>query len=107
MQLLDVEEDMRDDEKMKWMQKKRETVDAKNSYSKGNAEAVNEIVNLMSDLTKFYPEHIKKEDKNFFIPILKYFTEEEQVRMLQEFWDFDKTLIHEKYKKVIESLSIN
>ena len=88
-------------------QKVGKLVDAKNSYSKGNAEAVNEIVNLMSDLTNFYPEHIKKEDKNFFIPILKYFTEEEQESMLQEFWDFDKTLIHEKYKKVIESLSIN
>jgi len=82
-------------------------VDAKNSYSKGNIEAVNEIVNLMSDLTNFYPKHIKKEDKNFFIPILKYFTEEEQESMLQEFWDFDKALIHEKYKKVIEDLSHN
>jgi len=25
--------------------------------------------------------------------------------MLQEFWDYDKTLIHEKFKKVIEELS--
>jgi hemerythrin-like domain-containing protein len=82
-------------------------VDAKNSYSKGNVEAVNEIVNLMSELTNFYPQHIKKEDKNFFIPTLKYFSDEEQESMLQEFWDFDKTLIHEKYKKVIEDLSNN
>lgn len=82
-------------------------VNAKNSYSKGNVKVVSDIVNLMSDLTKFYPEHIKKEDKSFFIPILKYFTEEEQDNMLQEFWNFDKTLIHEKYKKVIEDLSNN
>ncbi|MFX0011163.1 MAG: hemerythrin domain-containing protein [Candidatus Hermodarchaeota archaeon] len=82
-------------------------VDAKKSYSKGNIDAVNEIVHLMSDLTNFYPQHIKKEDKNFFIPTLKYFSDEEQKSMLQEFWDFDKTLIHEKYKKVIEDLSNN
>ena len=82
-------------------------IDAKKSYSRGDIDAVNEIVNLMSDLTNFYPQHIKKEDKDFFIPTLKYFSDEEQKRMLQEFWDFDKTLIHEKYKKVIEDLSNN
>jgi len=79
-------------------------VDAKNLYEKGNINILNEIVNLMSELTKFYPKHIEKEDKHFFIPVMKYFTEEEQDKMLQEFWDFDKTLIHEKYQKVIENL---
>ena len=33
-----------------------------------------------------------------------YFTIEEQDKMLQEFWDYDKTLIHERYKQVIENL---
>lgn len=89
-----------------WARKKvGKLVEAINSYIKGNIEAVKEIINFVSELAKFYPEHIKKEDKNFFIPILKYFTEEELEKMLQEFWDFDKTLIHEKYKKVIDELS--
>jgi len=53
----------------------------------------------------FYPEHIKKEDKQFFIPVMSYFSTEEQEKMLQEFWEFDRTLIHEKYKKVVDQLS--
>jgi hypothetical protein len=35
---------------------------------------------------------------------MKYFDEKEQENMLLEFWDFDKTLIHEKYQKVVENL---
>ncbi|MFX1411282.1 MAG: hemerythrin domain-containing protein [Promethearchaeota archaeon] len=79
-------------------------VDTKNQYEKGNVEVINDIVKYLSELTDFYPKHIEKEDKHFFIPVMKYFTEEEQENMLQEFWDFDKTLIHEKYEKVIENL---
>ncbi|MFX1496957.1 MAG: hemerythrin domain-containing protein [Promethearchaeota archaeon] len=79
-------------------------VDAKNRYVNGKVEALHEIVDLITELTTFYPKHIEKEDKHFFIPVMKYFTEEEQQKMLQEFWDFDKTLIHEKYRKVVEDL---
>jgi hemerythrin-like domain-containing protein len=49
-----------------------------------------------------FPKHIEKEDKHFFYPILDYFTGKEQDAMLQEFWEFDKKMIHEKYKKVVE-----
>ncbi len=79
-------------------------VDAKNQYEKGNVKVLNDIVKYLTELTEFYPKHIEKEDKHFFIPVMKYFTKEEQDKMLQEFWDFDKTLIHEKYEKVIENL---
>ncbi len=79
-------------------------VDAKNQYEKGNVKVLNDIIKYLSELTEFYPKHIEKEDKHFFISVMKYFTKEEQNKMLQEFWDFDKTLIHEKYEKVIENL---
>jgi len=79
-------------------------VDAKNQYEKGNVKVLNDIVKYLSELTEYYPKHIEKEDKHFFIPVMKYFTKEEQDKMLHEFWDFDKTLIHEKYEKVIENL---
>ncbi|MFW9875344.1 MAG: hemerythrin domain-containing protein [Candidatus Thorarchaeota archaeon] len=79
-------------------------VDAKDQYVKGNIKILDEIVNLMNELTKFYPKHIEKEDKHFFIQVMKYFSKEEQDKMLKEFWDFDKSLIHEKYQKVIENL---
>lgn len=79
-------------------------VDAKNRYVNGNIKELNKIVDLITELTTFYPKHIEKEDKHFFIAVMKYFTKEEQDQMLQEFWDFDKTLIHEKYRKVVEDL---
>ncbi len=79
-------------------------VDAKNQYVKGNVKVIDNIIDLMSELTEFYPQHIEKEDKHFFIPVMNYFTKEEQDKMLEEFWDFDKTLIHEKYIKVVENL---
>ena len=79
-------------------------VDAKNQYVKGNNQVVEEIINLIGELVDFYPKHIEKEDKHFFIPVMKYFSTDEQNNMLREFWDFDKTLIHEKYKMIVEDL---
>ena len=79
-------------------------VNGKNEYEKGNIDKLHEIITTMSELTEFYPKHIEKEDKHFFIPVMKYFTREEQDKMLDEFWEFDKTLIHEKYKNVVENL---
>jgi len=79
-------------------------VDAKNQYVNGKKDALNKVVENMKILVEFYPKHIEKEDKHFFIPVMEYFSKEEQDKMLQEFWDFDKILIHEKYKKVVEEL---
>jgi len=80
-------------------------VEAKEQYVKGNINVIKDIMDLMDNLVKFYPDHIKKEDKHFFIPVMSYFSKEEQDDMLQEFWDFDRTLIHLKYKKVVEELA--
>lgn len=56
----------------------------------------------LGELVKFYPSHIEKEDKHFFIPCMGYFTPKEKDDMLQEFWTFDRNLIHEKYKQMVE-----
>ena len=77
---------------------------AKNMYVNGNAEALNDVWKFLSDLAEFYPKHIsaryiEKENKKFFIPSMEYFTPCEQETMLQEFWDFDRKLIHQKYAK--------
>jgi len=53
-------------------------------------------------LAEFYPENIEKEDKHFFMPIMKYFTDEESREMLQE---FDMAMIHWKYQHVIKALT--
>ncbi|TFF63861.1 MAG: cation-binding protein [Promethearchaeota archaeon] len=81
-------------------------VKAKEEYESGNINAINNIVEILNDLTKFYPQHIEKEDKHFFIPVMDYFSRDEQDEMLDEYWEFDKQLIHEKYEKVFQNLKI-
>jgi hemerythrin-like domain-containing protein len=75
---------------------------ANDRYIHGDAEALRDIVYELQKLVKFYPQHIEKEDKHFFLPVMDYFSEEEQQAMLAEFWEFDRKMIHEKYKKVVE-----
>lgn len=72
------------------------------SYDKGETQSLEEIANCLRELVRFYPVHIIKEDKQFFYPILEYFSKTEQDAMLAEFWEFDRKLIHEKYLKVVE-----
>ncbi len=35
---------------------------------------------------------------------MEYFTKEELNTILQEFWDFDRKMIHEKYQKVVDTI---
>jgi len=82
----------------------RKLVDAKERYLKGENTS-GEVIAYLKELAQFYPKHIDKEDKHFFYPCLDYLTTEEQDRMLNEFWEFDRNMIHEKYGKVFEQLS--
>jgi hemerythrin-like domain-containing protein len=77
-------------------------VEAKNGFVAGE-ETLPEIVARLEELVAFYPRHIDKEDRHFFYPILDYFSAEEQDRMLREFYEFDRRMIHEKYGKVVEA----
>ena len=76
-------------------------------FAAGDVDSVDEASKLLKDLSEFYPRHIEKEDKHFFRPCMKYFTAIEQQSMLQEFWEFDRKMIHEKYGKVIEDMARN
>jgi len=81
----------------------RKLVEAKDRYLRGE-DSSKEVIAYLRELAQFYPRHIEKEDKHFFYPCLDYFTQEEQDRMLMEFREFDRNMIHEKYKKVVERL---
>ncbi|PKN45264.1 MAG: cation-binding protein, partial [Deltaproteobacteria bacterium HGW-Deltaproteobacteria-16] len=41
----------------------------------------------------------------FFPASRAYFSEAEDQAMLDEFWAFDRKMIHEKYKAVVEKLA--
>jgi hemerythrin-like domain-containing protein len=75
---------------------------ARQLYRQGDHAARMEIIICLKELASFYPPHIVKEDQHFFYPILLYFDKQEQDRMLEEFWEFDRKLIHEKYQKIVE-----
>ncbi|MDD4183582.1 MAG: hemerythrin domain-containing protein [Candidatus Omnitrophica bacterium] len=79
----------------------RKLVDALDKYLAGEKDAVKMIAGNMGILAKFYPKHIEKEDKHFFLPVMNYFTKDEQSAMLAEFNDFDRQFIHVTYKTIV------
>ena len=82
-------------------------VEAKAQYLVGNKEMLPVILNCMEFMTDFYPKHIEKEDKHFFLPCMDYFTLEEKDSMLKEGWKYDRNLIHEIYKEKINIWATN
>jgi hemerythrin-like domain-containing protein len=78
-----------------------EMADAMESYNGSGANALKDIKACLEELIAFYPAHIEKEDKHFFYPCLEYLTKQEQDSMLQEFWGFDRKMIHERYQRVV------
>ncbi len=89
-------------EEHKWGRKvTARLVEANTRYIQGNKEALSAIMDCIETLIEFYPKHIEKEDRHFFIPCMDYFTEAEKEVMLKEEWEFDKSLIHEKYRNMV------
>jgi hemerythrin-like domain-containing protein len=79
-------------------------VEANKRYSQGDIKALPIIIECLSLLVDFYPKHIEKEDQHFFLPVMSYFTHKEKNAMLEQGYLFDQTLIHEKYKQVVNDL---
>jgi hemerythrin-like domain-containing protein len=82
----------------------RQLVEANRRYAGGETTALSEIESAVQALVEFYPVHIEKEDRHFFKPCLEYFTKAEQAEMLRDFDEFDRALIHEKYRGLVEDL---
>ena len=79
-------------------------VEANTRYRNGDKSALADIADKLRTIADFYPKHIEKEDKVFFPASMAYFTDEEDQGMLAEFWEFDRKMIHEKYKPVVKEL---
>jgi len=86
----------------------RQTTDdlarANEQYRDGDGSALTTIHSQLRTLCDFYPRHIEKEDKLFFPAVRAYFTGEEDRAMLARFWEFDRTMIHEKYALLVDGL---
>jgi hemerythrin-like domain-containing protein len=84
----------------------RALVEANMRYRGGNAAALREVTTHLKTLVDFYPRHIKKEDEIFFPASRVYFSNEEDQAMLAEFWEFDRRMIHEKYRAVVNESEV-
>jgi len=83
----------------------RELVAANQNYRNGDLKSIEIINEKLAFLVHFYPEHIQKEDKVFFPNTERYFTGKELEKMLADFREFDRKMIHEKYGKLYEALA--
>jgi len=81
-----------------------ELVEANARYAGGDETALADIDTAGRALVAFYPVHINKEDAHFFKPCLEYFSAAEKEQMLSDFDEFDRALIHEKYRTIVEDL---
>ena len=45
-----------------------------------------------------YPQHIQREDHEFFIPVMEYFSEDEKAEMIKKEHDFDRFVLRQKYE---------
>lgn len=82
----------------------KKLVEANDRYILGE-DTIKEIIGQLELLAGFYPAHIRKEDKEFFHQSMEYLNPEEQDRMRIDFEKFDRTMIHEKYKSLVEKLT--
>jgi hemerythrin-like domain-containing protein len=79
-------------------------VKAKDGYLMEKPGALNDLMDHLEKLVEFYPRHIDKEDKHFFIPCMTYFSDAEKTELLARMYEFDRLLIHEKYRGLVEGM---
>jgi hemerythrin-like domain-containing protein len=79
-------------------------IKAKEAYLLEKPGALDDFLAHLEKLVDFYPRHIDKEDKHFFIPCMTYFSAAEQADLLARMHEFDRSLIHEKYRGLVESM---
>jgi hemerythrin-like domain-containing protein len=70
-------------------------------YLKGEKEQTAVILEELTFFVNFYPKHIEKEDKHFFMPSMSYFSEDDKNALLNEERTFDRDLIHRLYKEKV------
>jgi len=82
-----------------------ELMESADRYEKKDIKAKREVLNCLKALTELYSRHIEKEDKHFFLPCMDYFSRKERDDMLEEFWEFDRMLIHKKYSEIVKQMT--
>jgi len=79
-------------------------IKAKEAYLLEKPGALADLMLHLEELVGFYPQHIEKEDQHFFIPCMAYFSDAEKADLLAAMYEFDRQMIHDKYRGVVESM---
>jgi hemerythrin-like domain-containing protein len=79
---------------------------ANQRYRGEDATALSEITRGFRSLIEFYPRHIEKEDRHFFIPVMSYFGPEEKEAMIRAGYESDSRLLHEEFVDLIKGLEV-
>ncbi len=66
--------------------------------------AITEITKQMETLTKWYPVHIEKEDRHFFVSSMNYLSEQEQAAMLEKSREFDRSFTQNQFVGIVTEL---
>lgn len=86
--------------------KTRELVETSERYFSGRSDELLMAARVLLQLADFYPGHIAREDKEFFRRAVTYFSAEERAEMDAECREFDRLLIHERYRDVVEGFEL-
>jgi len=81
-------------------------LDANQRYQRGDAAALSAVADGLRSLVEFYPKHIQKEDRNFFIPVMGYFSQEEKEAMIQKGYESDSRLFHQEYEDLVTNFDL-
>jgi len=82
----------------------KKLVEANEKYKRGDLKSAEAVMEGVIELVDFYPRHIEKEDKHFFLPCMEYFGDQEQQDMLEEEQEFDRSFIHRMYEERVERM---
>jgi len=81
-----------------------EIVRAKDRYMRNDPEGKPGVISTLNAMIEFYPRHVEKEEKHFFVPAMKYFSDAEKDTMLATFREFDARLFHDEFGMLVSGL---
>jgi hemerythrin-like domain-containing protein len=81
-----------------------ELVRAKDQYMNGKPEGKAGIISSINSIVEFYPKHVEKEEKHFFMPAMGYFSGAEKEEMLRMFREFDGRLLHDEFRMMVSGM---
>ncbi|MGM0365097.1 MAG: hemerythrin domain-containing protein [Actinomycetota bacterium] len=75
---------------------------AREEYSRGFTDEIDDIYQGLRKLAGFLPRHARHEEQGLFRRCLGYFSKDQTKEMVKDFWEFDRKLIHKKYRYMVE-----